>query len=146
MMNIFEALREDHDKQRRLLERLAETQGDSDERRDLFEELKVELQAHAAAEERAFYARLMADPLTTAKARHGVAEHEEMDDRLAELDDTAFDSPGWIVKFRQLKDRVEHHLEEEEREVFQMGGKVLSDDEKSSLAAEYQEDMAAETY
>ena len=46
-MNIFEALRADHERQRDLAERLMSTEGDSDERRDLFGRLKVELEAHA---------------------------------------------------------------------------------------------------
>ena len=55
MTTIFEALRHDHDEQRRLLERVAATEGDSEERRELFEQLRVELEAHAAIEERVFY-------------------------------------------------------------------------------------------
>ena len=40
-MNIFEALRADHDRQRELIDRLLDTHGDSDDRRELFEQLEL---------------------------------------------------------------------------------------------------------
>jgi len=56
-MNIFEALRISHVTQRALADHLIRTQGDSPERASLFSELKLELAAHAAAEERFFMFR-----------------------------------------------------------------------------------------
>ncbi len=80
MTTIFEALREDHDKQRRLIEKLVETEGASDDRKELWEQLSAQLTAHAAAEERYFYVPLMEVDLTQDQARHSVAEHKELDD------------------------------------------------------------------
>ena len=48
---IFERLKEDHDRHRELLDKLLETTGDSPDRQSLFEELTKELKSHAAAEE-----------------------------------------------------------------------------------------------
>lgn len=48
-MNIFEALRESHDVQRELAEKLIKTSGDTPERRELFDQLKNELFAHAVS-------------------------------------------------------------------------------------------------
>ena len=42
---IFADLKRDHDRQRKLLEQVGETSGDSAERRKLFETLRLELQA-----------------------------------------------------------------------------------------------------
>ena len=56
---IFERLRHDHDRQRQLIDDLVETQGESAERRNVFDELKRELDAHAKHEERHFYVPLM---------------------------------------------------------------------------------------
>ena len=50
---IFERLKEDHDRHRELLDKLLETTGDSPDRQSLFEELTKELKSHAAAEEQA---------------------------------------------------------------------------------------------
>ena len=141
-MTIFEALRADHDRQRKLLDELVDTEGSSDERQALFDKLKEELATHAAYEEKHFYSELMSVDMTIDKARHSVAEHKELDDRIEELEGIEHSNPQWLVRFKELKHRVLHHLEEEEREVFQMAGKVLDDDQKSSLAGAYRADMA----
>jgi len=46
-----------------------------------------------------------------------------------------------LLTARELKDTVEHHLEEEEHELFQMAGKVLSDERKTGLARSYRDEM-----
>lgn len=140
-MNIFEALRADHRKQRELVDALIKTQGDTQERDKLFVELKTELKAHAAAEERCFYIPLMEDDFTQEKSRHSVAEHHEIDEMIEKLDETEYSSPGWLVEAKNLHHRVYHHLKEEEHGVFQMAGKVLTDTQKSALATDYQQSM-----
>jgi hemerythrin-like domain-containing protein len=141
---VFEALRDDHAIQRRLSDLLAETHGDSDGRDELFAELKVELAAHAAAEERAFYVPLMEYDLTQEKARHSVAEHHEIDELVEELEETDRSSPHWKATALALREKVEHHLDEEEQEVFQMAGKALSDTAKTDLADEYRREMESQ--
>lgn len=140
---IFEELRTDHDTQRRLAELTAKTEGDSDGRRELFDRLVKELERHADAEEKFFYSELLKHELTRDKARHSVAEHKELDDRIAELQETDLSSPAWLPRFKDLAHRVEHHLAEEEREVFQPAGKVLNDDEKIRLGSAYRQMMEA---
>jgi hypothetical protein len=140
-MKIFEALRKDHDKQRALLKMLLDTQGDSPTRADYYQQLKHALSAHAIAEERHFYAPLMQADATIALSRHGVAEHHQIDKLVAKLDETAMSSPAWLAAFKQLTEKVEHHLAEEEQEFFQMAGKALSEKEKSDLAEDYVAEM-----
>lgn len=60
-----------------------------------------------------------------------------MDELVEELDATEFDSPGWLVTAKKLKEKVLHHLEEEEHKFFQVAGKVLSENEKTNLAKQY---------
>ena len=140
-MNIFEALRSDHDQQRDLVERLLRTEGASDDRSGLFERLVAELEAHAGAEERCFYVPLMKDDLTQGKARHSVAEHQELDDLVEQLHGYDMSGSQWIQTAQDLADRLTHHLDEEEREVFQLAGKVLSDQQKIRLAVDYADEM-----
>ena len=141
MKNIFEALRESHDKQRRLLDELTQTHGDTDKREGLFAVLKAELEHHAAAEERHFYVPLMEHDQTQEKARHSVAEHHEIDELVETLEQTDYSAPSWLVSAKKLQHLVTHHLDEEEQEVFQVAGKVLSDNEKTELARTYDEMM-----
>lgn len=143
-MNIFEALRISHVTQRTLADHLLETQGDSKERRSLFRELKSELAAHAAAEERFFYVPLIAHDMTQEPSRHGIAEHHQMDKLVEVLEGTDFSSPGWLLSAKALRHKIYHHLEDEEQGVFQLAGKVLTDAEKLSLAKEYEGEFVSQ--
>ena len=141
MTTIFEALREDHDLQRNLIEKLVATEGASDDRKALFDELEAQLAAHAAAEERYFYVPLMEVDLTQDHARHSVAEHQELDDFVEQLNDYKMDASQWLITARELQERLIHHLDEEEVEVFPVAGKALDDDQKTELATSYRKDM-----
>jgi hemerythrin superfamily protein len=141
-MNIFEALRLSHETQRALATQILQTQGDSPDRNRLYREFKHELAAHAAAEERCFYGPLIGFDETMAQARHGMAEHHEMDELVHDLNRMEFDAPGWIAQFRQLHDKVYHHLEDEEHAIFQLAGKVLTEAQKNSLARDYEAEFA----
>lgn len=140
-MTIFEALRKDHDIQRDLLAQLVETHGDSEERDSLYQQVRAELQYHAAAEERALYIPMMSIDLTQEKARHSVAEHHEIDELIELLDETEYSATHWLTHAKQLQALVTHHLDEEEQEVFQLAGRGLQEKQKTSLAGEYQEEM-----
>lgn len=144
MSTIFEVLRQEHDQHRRLLKQLAETHGDSDERRELFSQLQTELSSHANAEERAFYAVLLSDAGSQPKSSHSIKEHQEIEEALTELAEMDFSSPQWLPKFKQLKHDVEHHESEEEQEVFQVAGKVLSEKQKHELVSTFRKEKQRE--
>ena len=143
-MNIFEALRISHVAQRALADHLLQTAGDSPERASLFKELKRELAAHAAAEERYFYVPLIAHDVTQEPSRHGIAEHHQMDKLIETLEATDFSSPAWLAAARALHHKIHHHLEDEEQGVFQLAGKVLSEAQKLSLAKDYEGEFVSQ--
>lgn len=140
-MNIFEQIRQDHDKQRLLLDQLVQTSGASEIRKQVYESLKKELEIHADAEERHFYKPLISNDMMQEKARHGIAEHHEIDEIIEKLDETTYDSSAWLTYAKQLKDKVEHHLKDEEHTFFQLAGKVFTEKEKKSLAEDYRKYM-----
>lgn len=143
-MNIFEALRVSHDTQRSLADHLIKTEGDSGERQTLFGELKRELAAHAAAEERFFYVPLIAHDMTQEPSRHGIAEHHQMDKLVEELEKTERSSPAWLAAAKKLHHKIHHHLEDEEKSVFQLAGKVLTEAEKTALAKAYEGEFVSQ--
>ena len=136
-MNIFEALRQSHEIQRDLARQLTQTSGDSPERRAIFEQLKNELFAHAVAEDRYFYIPLMMTDAGLNITRHALAEHHQMDELLEQLTETEMSNTGWLAIAKQLSDKVHHHLKEEEHGFFQQAGKILSEQQKQSLAKQY---------
>ena len=141
---IFEDLKKDHDKHREMLEKLGKTEGDSEERRTLFKDLCTELQAHAAAEEQSLYATMLAKPDLREEAQHSVAEHKEIDDHLAELADTDMSSSAWLTKFKEMRHRYLHHIDEEEEEMFPAADKGLSDDCEEEIAETFEKRKPAE--
>jgi hypothetical protein len=90
-----------------------------------------------------FYVPLLSHDLTQEKARHSVAEHQELDDHVELLQEYDLSASKWLVSARRLARRLRHHLDEEEHEVFQIAGKVLTDDQKTSLANDYRDGIAA---
>ncbi|KEX93010.1 hemerythrin domain-containing protein [Pseudomonas umsongensis] len=143
-MNIFEALRESHERQRTYAKALIRTSGDTPERVDAYKQLKSELQAHETAEERHFYIPLMEFDNGVDLSRHAISEHHEMDEMMEELDSTEMSSPAWLATAKKLSEKVHHHLEEEEQKFFQMAGKLLDDKQKESLATQYQKEYKAQ--
>ena len=143
-MNIFEALRESHDRQRRYADALIQTRGDTPERVEAYKRLKSELQAHATAEERHFYIPLMDFDNGVDLSRHAISEHHEMDEMMEALDATEMSSPSWLATAKKLSEKVHHHLKEEEQKFFQMAGKLLDDQQKETLAGEYQKEYKAQ--
>ncbi|WP_448093443.1 hemerythrin domain-containing protein [Pseudomonas lini] len=143
-MNIFEALRESHDRQRRYADALIQTRGDTPERVEAYKRLKSELQAHETAEERHFYMPLMEFDNGVDLCRHAISEHHEMDEMMEALDATEMSSPFWLATAKKLSEKVHHHLKEEEQKFFQMAGKLLDDQQKETLAGQYQKEYKAQ--
>ncbi|KAB0496343.1 hemerythrin domain-containing protein [Pseudomonas vancouverensis] len=143
-MNIFEALRESHDRQRTYAKALIHTSGDTPERVEAYKQLKSELQAHETAEERYFYIPLMEFDNGVDLSRHAIAEHHEMDEMMEELDGTEMSSPAWLATAKKLSEKVHHHIKEEEQKFFQMAGKLLDDKQKESLAGQYEKEYKAQ--
>lgn len=143
-MNIFEALRESHERQRTYANALIQTSGDTPERVEAYKQLKSELQAHETAEERHFYIPLMEFDNGVDLSRHAISEHHEMDEMMEALDETEMSSPAWLATAKKLSEKVHHHLKEEEQKFFQQAGKLLDDQLKEALAGQYLKEYKAQ--
>ena len=130
---IFERLKQDHDKHRELLDKLLETSGDSNDRETLFEELTKELKSHAAAEEQALYSTMLRKPPTTDETRHSVAEHHEIEEALNDLAATDMSEGGWLTKFKSFDHRYRHHIDEEEDDHFPDFEKHLDEEDMQHM-------------
>jgi hemerythrin-like domain-containing protein len=136
MANIFTILKSDHDLHRQMLIAISETT-DTDKRSDLFEAFRVEVTAHAAAEEQSLYANMLADPDLQDEGRHSVAEHKEIDDMLGELQELDMTRDEWPNKFKEMRHRYEHHIDEEEEEMFPAAEKEFSTSKAEELGAKF---------
>ena len=124
---------------------LAETSGNTAARQEYFEELKQQLESHAIAEERHFYTHLLEKDATVDLTRHGIAEHHEIDELIEKLDNTDMSSPAWLHHLKVLKEKVEHHLADEEQEFFNVAGRVLNEHQKNRIGVGLQKRNAART-
>jgi len=129
---IFQDLKADHDRHRAMLADLAEA--DCADRAGLFEALRIEISAHAAAEEESLYATMLGNPDLRDEARHSVSEHKEVDDFFGELLELDAASPEWTAKFQEMRHRYEHHIDEEEEEMFPTASEKLSTEDEKRLA------------
>lgn len=133
---IFAALRESHTRQRSLIRRLMlSKQGAL--RDNLFTQLRIELGAHEAAEERFLYVPILMDNRGLHSARDALADHHKMDEIVEDLRGRDHGSRGWIATVKKLSRELHDHLREEEKIFFQISGKILSDTAKTALAAKY---------
>nr|WP_321415058.1 hemerythrin domain-containing protein [uncultured Allomuricauda sp.] len=140
-MKIYNAIKQDHNIQRDLCDKISNTSGDTEERRELWKKLKKELEVHAVAEERYFYSPLVDSDEMQEDARHGMAEHHEMDELIEEINNTDMSSPHWLATVKKLIEKVEHHLDDEEKDFFDKAKNLYSEDEAESLAKSYETTM-----
>ena len=138
---IYDALRESHQTQRSLCRRLLRTSARGDGRRELFKELRIELAAHAAAEERYLYAPMLMHDNGLDASRHALHEHHEIDELVEKLQEGEPADRGWMNTARALSHQVHHHLREEEKKFFQVSGKLLTEAQKTKLAGQYRRDL-----
>ena len=133
-MDALSLLKEDHDKVKKLLEDLdSTTERGVKTREQLFSKIKQELEIHEAIEEEIFYPALKNHPKTKVLTLEAYEEHHVVDLVMAEIATIPFDQETWGAKFTVMKENVEHHIEEEEGEMFKQAKQVFDGDELSQL-------------
>lgn len=134
---LYDALRESHERQRTLCRRLLRTKSHTDLRRDVFKELRVELEAHAAAEERYLYVAMLLSDEGLSSSRHALAEHHQIEELVEDMRVAKKLGRGWMANAKKLSKKVHHHLREEETKFFQVSGKILTVAQKNKLGPQY---------
>ncbi|MGH8030734.1 MAG: hemerythrin domain-containing protein [Arenimonas sp.] len=142
---LYAELHASHERQRRLLRRLLRSRPGTRARLDLFTELRIELAAHEAAEERFVYVPMLLDDAGLSASRHALHEHHEIDELVEACQKLDPAGEPWLEKARELSHEVHHHLREEEKKFFQVSGKVLSAAQKARSAKGYARDYARMT-
>ena len=133
-MDALRLLKDDHDKMRKLLDDLeTTTQRGVRTREELFSKIKGELTIHEIIEEEIFYPALKDHPKAKDIVLEGYEEHHVVDTVMAELEDLPVDDEKWGAKATVMKENVEHHMEEEEGEMFQKARQVFDRDELEAL-------------
>jgi hemerythrin superfamily protein len=134
-MNAIELLKEDHDTVNRLFQKVkADTEGEK--HKELFQQIKKELDAHTHIEEAIFYPRLKEESELEDIVLEGIEEHHQAKMFLRELDKLSDDSEKFEPKLKVLMEDITHHVQEEEGKMFPDVEKILGDAELEKLGAE----------
>jgi hemerythrin superfamily protein len=120
-------LKKDHDT---VKEMFAEFDGISDKahqkRSELAEQIFKELRVHAAIEEATFYpaVRQVRDKQAKFDVEEAMQEHKQIKAAMADIRTVNGAEPAFSAKMKVLKEDVEHHAEEEEKEIFKEARKL----------------------
>ena len=133
-MNAIDLLKDDHDKVKKLLAD-GEKTGESSpaKRRSIFEELKREMTVHEQIEEEIFYKELRSHPKAKDLVLEGIEEHNVVDTIMGELEMTEPTDEYWGPKFKVMRENIEHHIKDEEGEMFPTARKVFDKGELDEL-------------
>jgi len=104
-------------------------------RAEVLATLTAALNVHEAIEERILYPALKSHPEAHDIVLEGYQEHHLADLVVKELQKLDRDDEQWGAKFKVLKETIEHHITEEEGEMFRTARAVLSRDELHDLGA-----------
>ncbi len=137
-MQIFELLKKDHRKVEKLFSEIEGT-AEPKKREKLFEQIYKELSMHAEAEELTFYAAMREYEETEALLDEAEEEHVEMKVMLEEMKSLDATSPDFAKKLLDLKNAVQHHVEEEESEVFPTVEDCMDEEELEQLADDFKQ-------
>ena len=141
-MNAIELLKEDHDKVDKLFQKVKATP-DGDHK-DLFEQIKAELDVHTHIEETIFYPKLKEDGDEELKkiTLEGIEEHRQAKMFLKELAALSDDSEKFDPKLKVLMEDISHHVMEEEGEMFKMVQEQFDEFTLQELGKEMEKEKA----
>jgi len=131
-MDIYHVLMRDHRKVSALFKKVMVTHN-ADLRLDLFEKILLELSIHAATEQATFYNALNKNKKGKEEISHAEEEHREIKTCLNKIANSNYKSDDWLIHFGELKSIVEHHVKEEETEIFKIAKKMISKREANML-------------
>ena len=139
-MDALKLLEEDHKKVKKILSDLdSTTERGVKTREELYTKVKQELTVHEAIEEEIFYPALKDHPKAKELVLEAYEEHHVVDNVMAEIDGLSFDDEKWGAKLSVMKENLEHHIEEEEDEMWKQARQVFSDDELEELGVRMQQ-------
>jgi hemerythrin superfamily protein len=143
-MDAIAMLKADHDKVKKLLAELeSTTERGVKTREELFATIKGELTIHEVIEEEIFYPALKSHPKAKDLVLEGYEEHHVVDLLMGELEALDVSDETWGAKALVMKENVEHHIEEEEGEMFPQAREVFDRQELLDLGARMEDRKAS---
>jgi hemerythrin-like domain-containing protein len=139
-MDALALLKKDHDSIKKQLKALEETTPRAVKtRQELFGRLTFTLTVHEQMEETILYPALKQHAEAKDIVLEAYEEHDVVDKVLSDLEATPFDDDSWHAKLKVMSENLHHHIEEEEREMFEQARQVFDGDVLESLGEQMQD-------
>lgn len=143
MPSIYDMLHQDHDKVKHALNRILDTTDGAEKTREkLFGEIKQDLEIHTRFEEEVFYPQFRkakADEEAEEEVDDALEEHDEAKSMLEELSAMDKTSEEFVEKVKELKQALEHHISDEEDEMFPQARETLDESKALEMGDRYQQ-------
>ena len=131
-MDCFELLKQDHDEVDMLLKQCKEAGADK-KGMEVFKKLARSLTVHAKVEEAVFYPKFREQEELSSLVEEAYEEHHAVEEMLEEMAQMSPGDEEWESKLKELKQNIEHHVKEEEQELFPKASKLISKEEAAEL-------------
>ena len=138
-MSIYQTLRNDHEKLKKILEDLTNLEKDDHYRSTLIEDLGNQLIPHIRAEESIFYNTLRAVQADKKLLFHAFQEHIEIEGLFRSLQVLDKFNLHWLPTAIKLKNIITQHIENEEMDLFNEGKNAFTKDESDLLETSFEE-------
>jgi hemerythrin-like domain-containing protein len=131
-MQIYDLLKSDHESLKGLLNELTSMTGKGDPH-ELVDKIRDAFVPHSRAEEAVFYNSLRAFDEAKSKIMHSFNEHLSAETMLRTIQMKEKVAGDWKKTAKELKTAIEHHVAEEEGEIFTLARRFFSDDESEAM-------------
>jgi len=137
-VDILDTLQAEHDEVQELLEKLVDSDA-AREQKQLVEKVKRTLVPHTKAEEKVVYDAVLALRGKEAKidGNEGYIEHGLADQTLKKLDKLTANTPEFHAAAKVLKELVDHHIQEEEKNIWAQVKENFSHDEREQMNRDF---------
>jgi hemerythrin superfamily protein len=134
-MDALELLKQDHEKVKELFEEVEGTE-EPKQKKEIFKQIKKELETHAHIEEGVFYPAMEKFEELKDMVRESYEEHKQIKTLLREIEESG-DNEEFEAKLQDLQENVEHHAEEEEEgKMFPQVRELMDEAELEELGQE----------
>ena len=133
-MDVLQFLKNEHDEVKAVFAKLEKAKGTEASR--LWEQLSSMISLHEELEETYFYPRLREASTTEDLVLESYQEHHVMDVLIGEIAKLRPSDEEWEPKIKVLEENTEHHIEEEEGELFPKVRKIWDTDMRKRVGEE----------
>lgn len=137
-MDIYQILRQEHDQVQQMLDQQIEGKK-SGKAQDL-KEIQQQLSIHLSGEEKLLYPLLTKSEESKEDAFEAFEEHHVAKLTLNELMKMSPGDERWLAKLKVLKELIDHHVQEEESNLFKVAKKVISNEQAKEIGQKYQQE------